>query len=302
MSAAAISIAILLTVSMLLTDSRLTREHLDTQLTMAHPVCLAAFLTFYIFLTCGGYPRAVNVRWTFPFLNSSVDMDSIALSGRFLSTPIFFYVKMIWQKVLQPEKTLVIKIPVVRTVMCKGELAKFLRGANMENRLRRMRTGLSNQKSTRNFESFDSLGNAFMDGFWELGGSFKGSFKGQSARIGNALSGNFKGKSGGFGSALSGSFKGQSGGFKGQSGSGHGSLGSGRGGGEPEVRTGQGSKVMVSSLETGEIKKTAVRTEPGLGRGSKVTLPPLETGETKKVSSGVELRVQGGALASPEVC
>ena len=102
MSAAAISIAILLTVSMLLTDSRLTREHLDTQLTMAHPVCLAAFLTFYIFLTCGGYPRAVNVRWTFPFLNSSVDMDSIALSGRFLSTPIFFYVKMIWQKVLQP--------------------------------------------------------------------------------------------------------------------------------------------------------------------------------------------------------
>ena len=59
------------------------------------------------------------------------------------------------------------------------------------------------------------------------------------------------------------------------------------------MRTGQGSKVMVPSLETGEIKKTAVRTEPGLGRGSKVTLPPLETGETKKVSSGVELPESG---------
>jgi len=150
---------------------------------------------------------------------------------------------------------MVIKIHVVRTVMCKGGLAKFLRGANQEKRLRRMRTGISNQKSMGAFDSFESI--------LELGGSFKGSFMGQSARFGSAVSGSFKGKSGGFGGVLSGSFKGKSGSFKGKSGGFEGQSGSFKG-------------------------QRAARTEPGSGRGSKVTLPPLETGETKKVSFGVE--------------
>ena len=101
MSVGCATFGIFMTVSIFFDDADLRPNNLNSPLNVVHPLSLACFVAFYVMLVGGGYPAA-NVRWTFNFLNASVETDSIALSGRFLSTPILFMGKIVVKKVLNP--------------------------------------------------------------------------------------------------------------------------------------------------------------------------------------------------------
>mmetsp|Transcript_12558 Transcript_12558/g.34158 ORF Transcript_12558/g.34158 Transcript_12558/m.34158 type:complete len:340 (+) Transcript_12558:2-1021(+) len=96
---------------------------------VAFLVILALYLTFAL----GGFPSTTDREITFTFLKSEIRIGTMSIWTRFMSIPVIILAKFVFKLWRHGSmRTLVIKIPLARNVVRKGDLEDFLRRRQQE--------------------------------------------------------------------------------------------------------------------------------------------------------------------------
>ena len=94
---------------------------------VTYVIILVGVLLFYAPLAFGLLVYLENRLLDYEFLRNSGQLESISLSLRFVSYPLLFLLKVIWNTLKHPGRAIVVKFPLRRQCMLKSELNGFLR-------------------------------------------------------------------------------------------------------------------------------------------------------------------------------
>mmetsp|Transcript_104276 Transcript_104276/g.300564 ORF Transcript_104276/g.300564 Transcript_104276/m.300564 type:complete len:153 (-) Transcript_104276:1623-2081(-) len=83
--------------------------------------------THTILLTFGHFPGSENHVFHFHFINNHGTVEVVSMFTRFIATPLLFMIKFIVKSLVYRDRTVIIKMPLIRHVMPKRKLRGFLR-------------------------------------------------------------------------------------------------------------------------------------------------------------------------------